>query len=53
MKERTPYPFLYWYAALIVLGFPSFFSTRHYVSPISYLVFRSSSLLYFSLRSRR
>src|SRR5216683_939936 len=22
MKERTPYAFLYWYAALIVLGFP-------------------------------
>jgi hypothetical protein len=22
MKGRTPYPFLYWYAALIALGFP-------------------------------
>src|SRR6266550_4151504 len=33
---------------LLCWAFPSFFSTRHYVSPISYLVFRSSSLLYFS-----
>ncbi len=22
MKGRTPYPFVYWHAALIVLGFP-------------------------------
>lgn len=48
MKGATPYPSLYWYGALIVLGFPFVLSTKRCVSSISCLVFRSSWLLCFS-----